>query len=289
MNVQIKEDFPINKLDLEDETYQSRISYHNEKIKNLADDIKRFGQREPIGIQEQGEKFQIIYGFQRIKALLMLHQEIIKAAIYRELTERETRELCIRDNEMHGDLTNIERALHCEKLKEAGWSIEELCASYNTKKSAIYNWLKITDLDDVALNLIHEGYFSIYHGLELLKQKDFSRRLDIIKYCLTRNWSVRDIKKWIEHKSVMMSLSLGGWIDFCPVGPSWKPLYECKKCKYHHGVEKKGDHTRIECAGFDSVKLTPGVQKFIEVYQKHHPNSSLATMKNHKELSHGKT
>ena len=218
MKVENKENFPIKLLDLKDETYQGRISYDKEKVKNLASDIEKFGQREPIGIGEKEKrKYQILYGFQRVKALSILDRETVKATIYKELTDRECRELSIRDNEMHGDLTNIERALQCKKLKEEGWSIEELCKSYNTKKSAIYNWLEVTKLDDVTLELIHEDYISIYHGLELKREKNFSRRLEIIRHCLTRDWSVRDIRTWINRgSSPTMTLALDGWIELCP-------------------------------------------------------------------------
>lgn len=274
MKIENKEKFPIRLLDLKDETYQGRLSYDEEKVKNLAQDIEKFGQREPIGIKEkEEEKYQILYGFQRIKALLMLGRDIIKATIYKDLTDREYRELCIRDNEMHGDLTIIERALQCKKLKKEGWSMDQLCQTFNTKKSAIYNWLEATKLDDVIQGLIHEDYISIYQGLELGKEKDFSRRLEIIKDCLTRDWSVRNIKTWInEGSSPTRMLALDGWIELCPDGPSYKPLYECRKCKYHVKIiQRDKDHKTLICDGWDKIKHTLGIKRFFVAYIKAFP------------------
>lgn len=279
MKSQIKEDFLVTMLDIGDETYQGRISYDQIKIKNLAEDIKKFGQREPIGIrQKQEEKYQIIYGFQRVKALLLLKKETIKVSIYLNLTERECRELCIRDNEMHGDLTSIEKALQCKKLKAEGWSMEQLCESFNTKKSAIYNWLEVIKVDNVTLGLIHEGYLTIYQGLELKKQKDFSRRLEIIKNCLTLNWSVRDIRKWIKEGKATMTLPVNGWITLCPDGPSsFKSIEECKQCKWHvgmknkdtfsYGFDGKKEYDRIiMCRGWENIKHTVAMNRFFAAW-----------------------
>ena len=269
MKIENKENFPIELLDLDDETYQGRLSYDEEKVKNLAKDIGRFGQREPIGIRSSRTnkgKFQIIYGFQRVKALLVISRQVIKAAIYEDLTEREYRELSVRDNEMHGDLTEAEKAFQCKKLKEEGWSVEELCEGFNTKKSAVYNWLKVTELDEITVGLLHEGHLSIYQGLELGKEKDFSRRLEIINYCVTRNWSVRDIRRWItERRSPVMCVGVNGWIKLCPDGPSWKTIEQCKKCKYHKG--KDGRH--VFCDALDHIEHGSAMIDFITAYNKH--------------------
>jgi len=132
-------DVPLNEIDVEDETFQARFSYSKQKIENLARDIEEFGLREPIGIRKSPQdesKFQIIYGFQRTKACELLDRKFIKATIYENVTENECRELSVRDNEMHGDLSQVEKALQCHDLKENhGWTVKELCQAFNVKKS----------------------------------------------------------------------------------------------------------------------------------------------------------
>ncbi len=49
-------------IDDTDETYQPRLDYDTEEINALAEDIKQYGQRNPIGVEPIGEKYRIIYG-----------------------------------------------------------------------------------------------------------------------------------------------------------------------------------------------------------------------------------
>lgn len=269
MKVEEVREFPLDKLDLEDETFQARFSYSERKIRNLAEDIKQYGQREPIGVKEspkENGKFQIIYGFQRVKACKLLGRDTIKATVY-EANDEECRELCVRDNEMHGDLSQVEKALQCQRLKEKhGWSVDRLCEAFNAKKSTIYNWLKVANLDDVTLGLIHHGYLTVYQGLELSKFEDDSRRLETTKEAVGWNWSVRGIRKWRTTKtSPTMLLPLGeGWIDNC-----WKDLRmkdvkrECRKCEYFKGVNGVGDDRRLECKASEEVPQPPVIEKFL--------------------------
>lgn len=248
-----EKELDLDLLDLEDETFQARFSYSERKIKNLAQDIKEYGQREPIGVREspkENGKFQIIYGFQRVKACKLLGRKTIKATVYEGASDRECRELCVRDNEMHGDLSQVEKALQCHKLKEEhGWSVDRLCEAFNAKKSAIYNWLKVADLDDVVLGLIHHGYLTVYQGLEIGKIDD-SRRLEnsegslkeyTLREAVGEDWSVREIRKWREERSHKGTIAPNSPM----VTNCWKDLSEkvvekdCKNCKYYGGLERK--------------------------------------------------
>ncbi|KXA95801.1 hypothetical protein AKJ65_00605 [candidate division MSBL1 archaeon SCGC-AAA259E19] len=240
-----EKELDLDLLDLEDETFQARFSYSERKIKNLAQDIKEYGQREPIGVREspkENGKFQIIYGFQRVKACKLLGRETIKATVYEGASDKECRELCVRDNEMHGDLSQVEKALQCHKLKEEhGWSVDRLCEAFNAKKSAIYNWLKVADLDDVVLGLIHHGYLTVYQGLEIGKIDD-SRRLETAAQAVSENYSVRDIRK-IRKKGEHLTRTAAAnspevencWIDLERKGVR----KDCKDCKYFDGLERR--------------------------------------------------
>ncbi|KXA94566.1 hypothetical protein AKJ37_07490, partial [candidate division MSBL1 archaeon SCGC-AAA259I09] len=165
--------------------------------------------------------------------------DTIKATVYRDATDEECRELSVRDNEMHGDLSQIEKALQCFELKEEeGWSVQRLCDSFNTSKSTVYNWLKVAELDDLTLGLIHHGYLNVYHGLELSKIEDDSRRLETAKFAVGMDWSVRQIKKWREENTFRSRAEPGGWIDNCWKDLARKGMEECKECEHFEGTEK---------------------------------------------------
>ena len=115
--------------------------------------------------------------------------------------------------------------------------MEELCSAFNTKKSTIYNWLKITECDKVLLGLIHKGFLSVYHGIEIMREPNYSRRLEIINECLLHKWSVRDIKQLIDTNfSPTITLGVFGWFNCYYEGKIvaiGKVEEHCKTCKQH--------------------------------------------------------
>lgn len=280
MKSELRDNFPLEFLDIEDKTYQSRFDYDQGKIENLAKDIGRFGQREPIGVRESPTKkgmLQIIYGFQRVKAVQLLGRDTLKAQIYTDISERDCQELSVRDNEMHGDLSQVEKALQCRRLKNEGWTIEELCEAYNTRKSAIYNWLKVADLDDITRGLIHHGYISVYHGLELAKV-DFSRRLEKLRTVIGWDLSVRDLKKLLTGKTVTLMLGLNGWVSNCVRDLRWKTFEKCKECAYFDGIREEGGRKWVECKADKFIEHPKAIQDFLlKVYPQRKGNESLVS------------
>ena len=107
-------------IDLEDTTYCSRLDFDESKIKALSEDIREFGQRNPIGLREvEGKnKLQIIYGWNRIFAIQLLGIDEISAINYKNISDVDTIMHNISDNIKHEDLTTLEIAYQIMRLKE---------------------------------------------------------------------------------------------------------------------------------------------------------------------------
>jgi len=256
--VKYVENLPLDLIDDEDETFQARLDYDEEEIKALAEDIRRYGQRNPIGVQPKGERFQIIYGFQRVKALKYLGAQTVKANVYHGLSVEEAYAISVSDNEMLMDLTDLERALKAQKMRRMGFSIEELSALFNLKKSTIYNLLKVAESDDAIQTCLHKKLITLNHAVELMRIKDFSKRLETLKMVIAWRWSVRDLKRWIKNKisPVMYFPTTGWWIKLCPKTLRIAPQRECQKCEYHRGIHIVEGRPKIACA-FPSDDLAP--------------------------------
>lgn len=244
--VHYHEHFPLGDIDDSDEEFQQRLDYDKEEIQRLAEDIKQNGLRNPIGIQKKGKQWQLIYGFQRVKALKILGHTTAKVNVYEGLTEKEAREHSISDNVRHGDLTDIEKALECLKLKEKGYPIEQLRRLFGVKKSVIYNYLSIAKLDSTTRFCVHKEFITVNHAVELARIKDISKRLETLRDVVAWKWSVRDLKTWIkEGRGPVMKLWLTGWVPLCPKTMKAEGLETCKKCEYHKRVEVIGHHQNV--------------------------------------------
>ena len=230
--------FPLSQIDDSNEEFQARLDYDEEEILGLAEDIKHNGLRNPVGLKKKGDVYQVVYGFQRLRAVKKLGFETVKANIYGDLTDEDAREQAISDNVRHGDLTDCEKAVECFKLKKKGYEVEQLCWLFKVKKSIVYNYLSIANLDVTTKFCLHKEHITLNHAVELARIEEVSKRLENLRTVIGQKWSVRDLKTWIlEGRSPTYMASLNGWIDLCPKSMKTEALDNCRKCEYHISVE----------------------------------------------------
>ena len=163
MKVRYEEDFPLALIDETNEEFQARLDYDDEELQSLLQDIRENGQRNPVGLVRKGARYQLIYGFQRLKVIKELGWKTVRANIYEDATEKELHIHSISDNVRLAQLTDLEKALKTKSLKEMGFSTEELCELFSVKKSAIYNYLTVADLDETTRECLQRGLISLNH------------------------------------------------------------------------------------------------------------------------------
>lgn len=243
-------DFSLSKINEADEEYQARLDYDIEEINSLARDIEINGQRNPIGIKQKNDYYQVLYGFQRTKALKKLGKTTAKVNLYEELTDSEAREQAISDNMRNCSLTEKEQAIECFKLKNQGYSIEKLCELFSAKKSVIYNFLSIAEADKATQYCLHKGYISLNHAVELLREKELSKRLEKLRQILIHNWSIRTLKQNGEGTTTK------GFPILCPKTMARKEPNDCKDCEFFTGIKTVG--YRKLCLEYD-----PKIKKYL--------------------------
>lgn len=224
MNAITKDDFPIKLIDFNDKTFQARLEIDDANVIRLADDIKQFGQRAPIGVQKkENDLYCIIYGFHRALAIKRLEKETIRAAIYEELSLEEAHHLNISDNTMHNDLTDLEKAYKVRYMKEQlNFSIEQLSDIFGVKKSAIYNYLKVMELDKWTKDALHRNKISLIHAVELSTRKELSERLQDLRFIRQHNWSVREYKNYKKERRFLTEI----WLQIEPTVEKARSLLE---------------------------------------------------------------
>lgn len=248
MKVRYEENFPLELIDEANEKFQARLDYDEQELESLQEDIAQNGQRNPIGLIQRGERYQLIYGFQRVKVMRRLGLKSVRANIYEEADEKELHKHSISDNVRQAQLTDLEKALKAQSLKDSGFSIEELCELFAVKKSALYNYLTVSELDETTRECLHRGFISLNHAVELARLES-SKRLERLREVLSFQLSLTELKTG-RYRSRMLALE--GWVVICPHSMQMEPLYKCKECQYHGGIEEKdNDPASVKC-GYDS-------------------------------------
>jgi len=194
MNIKYEENFPLKLIDETNDEFQARLDYDEEELESLKQDIAQNGQRNPVGLIQKGDRSQIIYGFQRVRAMRALGWESVRANIYEGASQKELYSQSFSDNIRHEDLSDLETALSLRVLKEQfNYSIEELAQTLGRKTVTVYNLLRLTTLEDEIQRAVHKGQISLTQVMEISRFPDF-KRLKILDQAIKEELSVRQLK-----------------------------------------------------------------------------------------------
>ena len=186
---------------LDDTTFMSRLDFDEGRIKSFAEDIRRFGQRNPIGLRENEGRLQIIYGWNRIKAFQLLGRDEIEARNYGDISDLEAQMHNIQDNLQREDLTTLEVAYQVKLLKEVHeLHVEKIAEIYGVKKSTIYNLLSLTEMEDEIKQGVHLGNIELTHALKI-SRFPVSNRLEILRRTIDEELSVSQLDRILRGES----------------------------------------------------------------------------------------
>ncbi len=148
---------------IEADPNQPRVSFDEERLKELASSISMYGVLSPILVRpsRSAGKFQLIAGERRVRAAQMVGLETIPAIVdLQEGGQSDDRVLAIQliENLQRADLTPLERAHAIGALRDRyKMSLREISAKLGVSKSMVQRSLEILDLPDDLLNALREG------------------------------------------------------------------------------------------------------------------------------------
>ncbi|UCD45940.1 MAG: ParB N-terminal domain-containing protein [Candidatus Bathyarchaeota archaeon] len=185
----------LSDIDLTDTRFMSRLDIDLTGIANLAEDLRKFGQRNPVGLRLVGGKHQIIYGWHRVKAALLLGWETIEARIYEDITDLQAQLHNISDNVTHENLTTLEIAYQVRKLREVhGLSVLQISELYGGKVQYIYDLLTLTGMKEEIKQAVHLGRISLTHAIEI-NRFPVSSQLEILDETINDGLSTSKLKR----------------------------------------------------------------------------------------------
>ncbi len=119
----------------------------------LVESIREYGQQVPILLRphpEQADRFQVVYGRRRLRALRDLGQPA--KALIRDLDDRALIIAQGQENTARKDLTFIERANFARQMQEAGYERKVIGDALHVDKTVISRMLTVAEL--IAVELI---------------------------------------------------------------------------------------------------------------------------------------
>ncbi|MBX7136822.1 MAG: ParB/RepB/Spo0J family partition protein [Oligoflexia bacterium] len=191
---------------------QPRVTFDEEKLRELSESIKTYGVLSPILVRagKAPSRYTLVAGERRLRAAKMAGLSAVPALINHEADQSGERTLAIQlvENLQRSDLTPLERAHAIAALKETNnLSVRDVADRLGVSKSLVQRSLEILDLPDDLLNALREGA-SESKVLLLANIEDAELRATYLKdlEALTRS----KLKKEIDSKVAKTSIGNEG-------------------------------------------------------------------------------
>ncbi|WP_067840395.1 nucleoid occlusion protein [Amphibacillus sediminis] len=183
--------------------FQPRTIFNQEKIEELAQTIRTHGMIQPIVVRvldedSQNEKYEIIAGERRYRAVSLLEWEHIPAII-REMNDKETASVALIENLQREELTVIEEAKAYERLLSIHQLTQEALAQRLGKsQSTIANKMRLLKLPESVQNAILNKKITERHARALISLKDQNKQEQLLEEIINHHLNVKQTEQRIE-------------------------------------------------------------------------------------------
>lgn len=149
--------------------YQPRLEFEEDAIFELAQSIRENGLIQPIVVRPNGERFEIIAGERRYRAMLMLGLSEVSAIVYEDIDDKKSATLALIENIQRENLNVYEEAKAYKAiLINEGITQSELARRMGKSQSSIANKIRLLELPTPVLDSLHKKEITERHARALL-------------------------------------------------------------------------------------------------------------------------
>ncbi|SEG17426.1 chromosome partitioning protein, ParB family [Bryocella elongata] len=195
-------EIPLDKIDRN--PFQTRTTFNEEKLAELAESIKASGVVQPIVVRE-GEKFKedgrytLITGERRLLASRKAGKTTIPS-IVREVSNVQAMEMTIVENLQRADLNPIEQAHAFSRLaREFHMTQEQMAERTGKDRASVSNFLRLLKLPESVQVLVSAGELTFGHARALLALPDAEAIEQAARKVTALHLSVRSTENLVQN------------------------------------------------------------------------------------------
>ena len=182
--------------------YQPRRSFDQNKIDELAQSIRGNGLIQPIIVRRHGEKFEIIVGERRFRAVKQAGLTEIPAVI-KEYPQDKLFDITLIENIQREDLNPIEEANAYKMILERDRiTQEEFSNRIGKSRSYIANMIRILELPDDIQDYVSRGTISVGQAKALMSLRSRSEQEIIVRRIINEKLTVREVERITKKSDV---------------------------------------------------------------------------------------
>jgi ParB family transcriptional regulator, chromosome partitioning protein len=179
--------------------YQTRQSFDEDMLQELAASIKASGVIQPIVVRPAREgRYVLILGERRCRASKIAGKTSIPA-IVRRVSDQQAAEMTVVENLQRQDLNCIEQAAAFAKLsREFGLTQEQIGQRVGLSRESVSNHMRLLKLPNPVINDLSRGALGFSEARELLKLEDNDTITNVAKDAVEKHWSLHQLMDVIE-------------------------------------------------------------------------------------------
>lgn len=177
--------------DIDTSPFQPRTVFDEERIDELCQTIKTHGVIQPIVVRVRNNRYEIIAGERRWRAVTKLGFDTIPA-IVREFNDSQTASIALIENLQREGLTAIEEAVAYQKLIELHQLTQEsLAQRLGKSQSTIANKLRLLALPETIKLALMERKITERHARALLSLDTEELQIKVLEEILAKDLNVK--------------------------------------------------------------------------------------------------
>ncbi|WP_248929322.1 nucleoid occlusion protein [Paenibacillus hamazuiensis] len=182
-NVPVKEIVP--------SPYQPRTIFDDERIDELCQTIKTHGVIQPVVVRVRNNKFELIAGERRWRAVTKLGLDTIPA-IVREFNDSQAASIALIENLQREGLTAIEEAAAYQQLIDLhNLTQESLAQRLGKSQSTIANKIRLLQLCEPVKAALMERKISERHARALLSLEKEEEQIKVLEDIISKELNVK--------------------------------------------------------------------------------------------------
>ena len=179
---------------------QPRLTFNDESLLELALSIKENGLIQPIVVRASDEKYEIIAGERRYRAMMMGGFTSIPAIIS-EMSDNQSATVALIENIQREDLNVLEEAIAFkELLRIQNMTQKELAVKVGKSQSSIANKIRLLELPAPVLEALSNKKITERHARAMLGL-DESKVIEILDTVTKKKLNVKQTESLIDKPS----------------------------------------------------------------------------------------
>ena len=202
---------------------QPRKNFDEDKLQDLAENIKLHGIINPLIVQDRGSYYEIIGGERRWRAARIAGFKKVPVIIM-NLSEQEFVEISLIDNIQREQLNPIEEAMAFARLiDEFKLKQDEVAERVSKSRTTITNALRLLKLDKRVQDMIVDDKLTTGHARAMLAITDSDKQYEFAEKAFDEKMSVRDVER--EVKKLMSEKSSDKKPKAAGIDPQLQAIY----------------------------------------------------------------